>query len=175
MNVTYRCNGHLIKQLIDAKANVGLKNVAGDTALHLTYQLGHLMDYGGTCPMWLNSQLNLFAPCTSKLLDAKANLWMENSHGDAAMKIGLLNIHRRGMHEGQLAYLRLMVEHGTDQSTGMTALMFAAAHGYTDVVRKLIEFGADTTVIDKNGSSALMMASNEDCMQLLKGNTNQVD
>ena len=43
-------------------------------------------------------------------------------------------------------------------NTGETALMFAAAEGYTDTVRLLLEGGADVNAVDNEGNTALFKA-----------------
>jgi hypothetical protein len=48
-----------------------------------------------------------------------------------------------------------------DRLEVQTPLMYAAAHGYTESVRILIDAGADASIVDNNGRTALMLAEEE--------------
>jgi len=60
----------------------------------------------------------------------------------------------------------LMVDgHGED---GYTALMSASGTGYTDIVKMLLEAGADPNIISESGTTALMDASYMDNTDIVK-------
>ena len=50
--------------------------------------------------------------------------------------------------------------------THMTALMLAAQHGHTNIVRYLLDEGADVNKLDERGNSALMYASYHGTLKL---------
>ena len=53
-------------------------------------------------------------------------------------------------------------------STGATCLMYAASSGKTGVLRTLLLFNADMSLRTQDDFSALDMATNIDCVQLLR-------
>jgi len=53
-------------------------------------------------------------------------------------------------------------------TTGATCLMYAASSGKTDVLRTLLLLSADMTLRTQDDFSALDMAANIDCLQLLR-------
>lgn len=70
------------------------------------------------------------------------------------------------------AYIDLLLKYGANPNarfadTGMTVLAFAALKNDTVVVRKLLEYGADVNLCDKEGNTALMYAKDISCAQLL--------
>ena len=63
---------------------------------------------------------------------------------------------------GQLEIVRELVDNGADvNSPGWTALMYAAVNGHVDVSRLLISKGAQVNAVADNGFTALMMAVRE--------------
>ncbi|XP_070687884.1 KN motif and ankyrin repeat domains 1 [Pempheris klunzingeri] len=77
---------------------------------------------------------------------------------------------------GRVAMVKLLLSCGADLNAqdreGSTALMCASEHGHTHIVRLLLETGrCDTSLIDKNGQTALSVAeaaSHQDILDLLK-------
>ncbi|CAK7311130.1 Ankyrin repeat domain-containing protein 29 [Vulpes lagopus] len=74
---------------------------------------------------------------------------------------------------GNLALLRLLLNSGRvdvdcRDSSGPTALFFAAQQGHNDVVRFLFEFGASTEFRTKDGGTALLAASQYGHMQVVE-------
>jgi ankyrin repeat protein len=67
----------------------------------------------------------------------------------------------------------LLLSHGAQldaiDDRGRTALMTAAELGRTEVVEMLVGRGADATIRDKNGKSALDLAANENVRRTLEG------
>jgi ankyrin repeat protein len=51
----------------------------------------------------------------------------------------------------------------------MTALMWAAKGGYTDIVKALVAAGADVKLKDSNQQTALYRARRTDIIDILKG------
>jgi ankyrin repeat protein len=74
--------------------------------------------------------------------------------------------------ERHLAMIDLLIEAGIDMDNcndnGATALMYAASSGRTEVVAHLLARGADITAETLDGYSALDMAANIDCLNLLR-------
>ena len=56
----------------------------------------------------------------------------------------------------------MLVEHGADinrqSENNLTSLMWAAGYGKTEAVEILLKLGADTTLKDNRGMTALMIA-----------------
>jgi ankyrin repeat protein len=72
--------------------------------------------------------------------------------------------------EGDLEVARLLVDAGAEvnQCTASgTALKIACAYEHLDVVRYLVSLGADPTLVDKEGASALSIAMGYDSAELL--------
>jgi ankyrin repeat protein len=66
--------------------------------------------------------------------------------------------------DGDLAKIKALISaradvNARDKAWGMTALMFAVGHGYTEIAKLLVEKGADVDARDKDGFTALMMAA----------------
>lgn len=55
-----------------------------------------------------------------------------------------------------------------DFQDGQTALMFAVRQGRTDMVKMLLDTGADTNVQDDEGSTALMCAAEHGHTEIIK-------
>lgn len=62
-----------------------------------------------------------------------------------------------------LPVVRLLLQQGMDlqgvDANGQTMLMFAALHGFDDIIEKLIKYGADVSAKDRRGSTALHSAA----------------
>jgi ankyrin repeat protein len=62
--------------------------------------------------------------------------------------------------KGNLEMIKLLVQHGAEINlSGWNPLIYAAWQGKTDVVKYLLEKGADIDSVSPNGISALMMAA----------------
>ena len=74
--------------------------------------------------------------------------------------------------DGDLAEVERLIEIGADVNAqddyDMTALMWAANEGYTEIVELLIDAGADVNLQDEYGWTALMVAANTEIRELLK-------
>jgi ankyrin repeat protein len=69
--------------------------------------------------------------------------------------------------KGQIKYFFL--QHG------QTALMLAVSHGRLDMVRLLVETGADMNIQDEDGSTALMCAAEHGHTEIVKHLLSQPD
>lgn len=58
---------------------------------------------------------------------------------------------------------------------GQTALMLAVSHGRLDMVRLLVESGADMNIQDEDGSTALMCAAEHGHTEIVKHLLSQQD
>jgi ankyrin repeat protein len=58
---------------------------------------------------------------------------------------------------------------------GQTALMLAVSHGRLDMVRLLVETGADMNIQDEDGSTALMCAAEHGHTEIVKYLLSQPD
>ena len=55
--------------------------------------------------------------------------------------------------------------------TGATCLMYAASSGKPEIVRKLLQLGANPHLLTQDDYSALDMAASIECLQLLRATT----
>jgi hypothetical protein len=65
------------------------------------------------------------------------------------------------VHTNQLASVEALLDHGAAvdlHAGGTTALIMAAGYGYTEIVRVLLQHGADPRATARNGSTALEAA-----------------
>ena len=87
-----------------------------------------------------------------------------NNDGNNALWLACVN--------GNLATLERLARAGVPlnhaNTTGATCLMYAASSGKTDVLRTLLLLNADMTLRTQDDFSALDMAANIDCLQLLR-------
>ena len=68
--------------------------------------------------------------------------------------------------------LRLLLEKGGDTETslgseGVTAIHLACYNGFSNIVRILIQFGADVNMPDNNGTTPILYAKAEDRAQIV--------
>ena len=82
---------------------------------------------------------------------------------DVANKDGTATLHWASK-KGHLDVLTLLHKHGvnldaTDDTYGMTALMWTADKGKADCAEALLDWGADKDAVDKNGDTALHWAA----------------
>ena len=86
------------------------------------------------------------------LISRKAGVARRSPHGDTALMMACL--------KGHLAIAKLLVANGAQISqSGWTPLHYAAFEGRTEVVRYLLEKGADKDAPAPNGFTALMLAA----------------
>lgn len=86
-----------------------------------------------------------------RLLDRQAKVGARNRYGETALMFGA---------RGSLEMVKLLVARGAAiNQTGWNPLIYAAWQGKTDVVKYLLEKGAEIDALSLNGISALMMAA----------------
>lgn len=157
--------GHVerIQDLLASGASVEARDTIGRTALILAASEGHV-------------------EAVKVLLEKGSDVNAANQYGATALQFAVTNSkaevvailidHGAGLTlRGRPALFaasspevaKVFLDHGVDvnirDSTGTTALMFAAGTGRHDVARFLIERGADVNAVTRKGESALSIAS----------------
>jgi thiosulfate/3-mercaptopyruvate sulfurtransferase len=99
-----------------------------------------------------------------EILAAGGKVDLLNADGNNALWLACVEKH--------LAMIDLLLDAGIDKDNrndnGATALMYVASSGRTDVVGHLLARGADIGPETLDGFSALDMAANIDCLNLLR-------
>jgi thiosulfate/3-mercaptopyruvate sulfurtransferase len=99
-----------------------------------------------------------------KILAASGELAARNGDGNNALWLACVERH--------LDMIDLLIGAGIDldnlNDNGATALMYAASSGRTEVVAHLLARGADIALETLDGFSAMDMAANIDCLNLLR-------
>ena len=99
-----------------------------------------------------------------KILAASGELAARNADGNNALWLACVERH--------LDMIDLLIGAGIDMDNpndnGATALMYAASSGRTEVVAHLLARGADIAPETLDGFSAMDMAANLDCLNLLR-------
>jgi ankyrin repeat protein len=167
----------IAKRLIDAGANVSARNRYGVTALYLAARGGDAattrrllaagMDAdtalpGGETALMTAARsghtdvvgvLLTGSNAVDELADlAGGNPQVAERSGYASEGPGYGNTERRPVHRNRADV------NAREQRYGDTALMWAAVAGHVDVVRLLIEAGADVRMVDDEGVTALHLA-----------------
>ncbi|CAN5207413.1 hypothetical protein BH10PSE16_BH10PSE16_22170 [soil metagenome] len=88
----------------------------------------------------------------------------DNNDGNNALWLACVNGNLQGIE--RLAKAGVPINHAN--TTGATSLMYAASSGKTDVLRTLLLLNADQSLRTQDDFSALDMAANLDCLQLLR-------
>jgi ankyrin repeat protein len=100
----------------------------------------------------------------AKIVAAGADVAARNGDGNNALWLACVERH--------LDMIDLLIEAGTDidnrNDSDATALMYASSSGRTEVVAHLLARGADIAPETLDGFSALDMAANIDCLNLLR-------
>ncbi|HVA67650.1 MAG TPA: ankyrin repeat domain-containing protein [Elusimicrobiota bacterium] len=123
-------------------------------------------DYGMLTPLMIAADCG-HSRIVNLLISRGASLNERTGCEETALILACKNAHESSA--------RPLVEAGADLNAGelfkgMTALMFAAYHGQTCIVRLLLEAGADAALKSKDGMTALdfaRTASREDAIDLL--------
>ena len=165
----------LLEKLIRAGGNVNIKNILGDTALNCATNKGHIK-------------------CMQKLLDHDANINTRGHDGNTALVtavtmksepcLNLLLQHRADpniSNDSGLTPLAIGARNGFDCTSelisagadveladkhGSTPIIFAAMYGRIEMVKKLIEAGADVnhTGSELNALMAAVLKGHTDCV-----------
>ena len=129
----------VVRELLNAKADVNSKNKSGDTALTLLRfdDKGHLKLLG-------------------ELIGAKVkiNVNIQNNCGNTALIEGA----GKGYCEAVERLIRAGADANIRNKNGVTALIRASGGGHTNVVRMLLEAGANADIKDGTGDTAHSLA-----------------
>jgi len=132
--------GHsqVVKELLEAKANVDTQNADKSTALMLAAKHGHLQ-------------------VVTELLEKGADINIQNTKGKTALMLAAKHRHLQVVTELlKQSNVDLSLQ---DYSNGSTALILAALNGKFEIVRELIDRGADINAKNLFGFTALMVAA----------------
>jgi len=163
---------NIIRALINAGAKVNVKNIIGQTPLHLATH-SHTTEYTDAVDALIKAGANVDAVdnegvtpllqatvrghihIVKALLDAEANVNV------ATPDVGLTPLQGAASH-GYMDAIRALLAAGAKVNTknivDKTALYFAAESGHTDAVRELLEAGADVDAEMNDGSTPLYAA-----------------
>ena len=151
------------KLLIDAGADLNLRNNNGRTVLMSSARHSNIYGYGNTVKM---------------LIDAGADLNLKDTIGRTALLLSA----RYSNTANNENTVKMLIDAGADLNlkdiNGRTALMLSVRYSNTDsnenTVKMLIDAGADLNLKDTNGRTALMLsvrysntASNENTVKML--------
>lgn len=108
-------------------------------------------DKGGHTALMIASRLG-HENLVTLLVDRKADLTLRSPQGDTALMMASL--------KGHVGVARILVERGVPiRHDGWAPLHYAAFEGRDEMVRYLLDKGADKDAIAPNGYSALMLAA----------------
>ena len=146
---SYKGHVAVVAYLLDQGAVIDHQNTAGKTALHLACQLGH-------------------SEVARLLSDRGADLTLTGQEGETPFL--------RACAEGHLDVVLYLMRRDPEcihhqNHFGSTALMNASHFGHTEVVRVLLQAGADPTLLDEDGDTAMDDARSRghpDCVELLE-------
>jgi ankyrin repeat protein len=160
----------VVKYLLEAGADVTLADEAGNTALYQAVGRGHaeivrlLLSHSkaelnvkgqrGMTPLLLALRQG-YTEVVKYLLEAGADVTLTDEAGNAAL--------HQAAGRGHGAIVRLLLSHSKAElnvkgQRGMTPLLLALSRGYAEVVKYLLEAGADVTLVDEAGNTALYQA-----------------
>lgn len=108
-------------------------------------------DKGGHTALMIASRLG-HESLVALLVDRKADLMRRSPQGDSALMMASL--------QGHLGVARILVERGAPvKQEGWAPLHYAAFEGREEMVRYLLDKGADKDALAPNGYTALMLAA----------------
>lgn len=167
-------NGHaeIVARLLDAGADAGAPNANGTTPLMLAAAAGKadavtlLLDRGAdvNAKDAAHGQTALIFAAASGRLDAVRALVARGADANVATRVSpivTMGDRYKALTDGKGTREITSEGRGSDVRAmgGMTALMFAAREGHLDVVRTLVEAGADVNKVnDADGVSVLTLA-----------------
>ncbi|XP_041371501.1 putative ankyrin repeat protein RF_0381 [Gigantopelta aegis] len=173
--------GHIeiVQLLITCKADVNKKDEFGRTALHFAVLgddktvayclLKHRSDVNAST-LWGNTPLMLgcregYTEMVRLLITGKANVNKKKASGLTALHVAVHN-DRESPARCLLNSGRCCVNACT--SRGNTALMLGCEKGYIEMVRLLIECGADMNRNNNNGDTALMLGCKKGYIEMVR-------
>lgn len=122
-------NEEIIKFLLEHGANTNLQNDNNETAL-----------------MWACYE---DSPKTIKLLlEAGTDIGLQDDEGNTALMTWARS------NDAVKSFLDYGADIDHQNASGQTALMRACSNNRVNIIKVLVEYGADTTLLDNNGSSA---------------------
>ncbi|XP_059169888.1 serine/threonine-protein phosphatase 6 regulatory ankyrin repeat subunit A-like [Physella acuta] len=160
---------------VDARSKllINRTNVDGENALHMACLLGHInivmFLIGEKCKINARSTLgetplmiaveNYFAKIAKYLIDNKANVNIKNNEGDTVLHLAV----EHGLHNNNYMLLHELAQKSANinetNNAGRTPLFYA---NNAQVVELLVEKGSDVDIQDKNGETALHLATKHD-------------
>ncbi|MBD2462459.1 ankyrin repeat domain-containing protein [Oscillatoria sp. FACHB-1407] len=184
-------NGHtgIVQALLDAGADVAIADKQGRTARDIAIQQGftaivRLLEQAGNqaledSPQFTDAFL-LGAAKQGNLEDLRSALQAGVSPNAVELqerrnpryKTALMFAAERG----HLEAVRILVEAGAEtnlsdrpgKKLGKTPLMYAAEAGHANIVRLLLEAGATVDAQDKRGETALFLAVQQNCVEVVR-------
>lgn len=137
---------------------VNMTDMSGNTAMHYAVSHGNF-------------------DVVSILLDSKVcNINRPNAAGYTCVMLVSLAQVRSDTHRQVIRRLFQLADVNVRaKQHGQTALMLAVSHGRLDMVRLLVESGADMNIQDEDGSTALMCAAEHGHTEIVKHLLNQPD
>lgn len=128
-----RGDAKVVAELLDKGLDPNTADPKGNTALMMAARLGHE---------------NLVA----LLLERKANVRARTPHGDTALMMASLG--------GHLGIAKMLIERGAEvRQPGWAPVHYAAFMGHAEMIRFLLDLGADKDAVAPNGYTALMLAA----------------
>ncbi len=168
----------IVRLLIEHKADLNLQDKYGRTALMHAVRKGRfeivrlLVQKGADIDAQRSSNTPLAVALASKRYKIASFLIAGGANVNATMKPGFqgsLSVLEKAVRLGRLELVRALLDKGAkvghrvvDGSgdwAGYNALLFAAYRGHLDIVRLLVERGADLNAANGSGQTALMIAA----------------
>ncbi|XP_059141177.1 putative ankyrin repeat protein RF_0381 [Physella acuta] len=161
-------NDKVIRFLLDAKADINIRNNLGETALHRVLDVEIacvLMDRGAEMIISTEGRTALMYATASGnfelirlLVERGANINVEDNEGRNCLMQAL--VISAGYRQFNLDILTFLIQSGTDVNasdiTGQTACMLAVINDCFEILSTLRLFGADLNKVDKENRSVLV-------------------
>lgn len=141
------CNAEVVKLLVDAGADVNLKNSEGNTSIHMAFDVTD-------------------EEIIKLLCDCGADVSIENNEGSTAMEVCIYS----DDFKCSVNMAKMFFDAGGDVNRktidGETLLHLAAAGCEEDLVRYLISLGLDVNARDDCGQTPLLSVAESDCFDM---------